>query len=168
MDSKIDYSNLIQNTRWMWTYKNKKVPHHKSFSKQYRVISEQPIRTNCSYVSRKILPQILNSLYRKIWKTESFISKVKVNSHSIQHLIYSKRNCCKTLTAFPEVFPETFPEVLSEAFPEMYTKGFLLSIPPSPFSVLPFQIQGFNDSFLLYLYQCFAHSTLQRIHGIRK
>ena len=76
-----------------------KASYHKSFSKQYRAISERPIRTNFSNVSRKILSQ-KNSLYRKIVWTESFISKVASYSRSIQHLISE---------ALPEAFSKAFP-----------------------------------------------------------
>ena len=70
---------------------------------------------------------------------------------SIQHLICSKRNCCKTLRAFPKTFPEAF----SEAHPG----AFLQTIPCSPFFILPFAIQDFNDSLSLCLYQYFVCSS---------
>ena len=77
----------------------------------------------------------------KYYSRSPLLAKLQANSRSIQHLIYSKRNCFKTLWTFPEPFPEAFFEAFSEAFPEAHPEAFLQSIPRSPFSVLSFPVR---------------------------
>ena len=49
------YADLLKNLDGCGLIK--KVLHHKSYSKQYKAISQQSIQTNCTYVSQKIMSQ---------------------------------------------------------------------------------------------------------------
>ena len=64
------------------------------------------------------------------------LPKLQANSRSIQHLIYSKRNCCKTLRTFSEAFSKAFSRRSPRQSLKRTLRDFSKAFPVPRFNVL--------------------------------